>query len=159
MLDEEIRLIAIFNSTNRDIGYNITIGGDGASGLVLSDEVKEKMRKAKEGMYFGEENPFFGKTHSDKTKQHLSQLASKKIGDLNPFFGKVHTEKALQKMRDNHYDKKRYLSDEQIAEVRAKYKPRIYTIAMLAREYGISETAIDQIVHYRRGYASEKPQS
>lgn len=54
----EIDLIAEFDSTNRDKGYNISKGGDGVSGV----------------QRFGEENSFYGKHHSDETKGLLSEL-------------------------------------------------------------------------------------
>jgi len=42
------------------------------TGRVFSEESIAKMSRAKEGMYNGEENPFFGKHHSEGTKDLLS---------------------------------------------------------------------------------------
>lgn len=49
---------------------------------------KEKLSKE----FSGEGNPFYGKTHSIKTREILSKSSSRFVGKLNPFFGKHHTE-------------------------------------------------------------------
>ena len=41
--DKEIELIALYNLTDRRFGYNITKGGDGLHGMVISKETKKKM--------------------------------------------------------------------------------------------------------------------
>lgn len=41
--DKEIELIALYNLTDRRFGYNITKGGDGLQGMVISKETKKKM--------------------------------------------------------------------------------------------------------------------
>lgn len=48
-------LIKELNTTNRDIGYNLTIGGEGIAGYSHTEESKEKMRKAKLGRHLSEE--------------------------------------------------------------------------------------------------------
>lgn len=40
----EMELIQKYNTTNREYGYNLTIGGEGALGYVHSEEVRMKMR-------------------------------------------------------------------------------------------------------------------
>ncbi|MBR6548782.1 MAG: hypothetical protein IKT68_04475 [Clostridia bacterium] len=42
-------------------------------------ETKERQRKAKKGLYDGENNPFYGQHHSEKTKILLSEQQSKPI--------------------------------------------------------------------------------
>ena len=39
------------------------------------------------------------------------------------------------------------LSEEKVLEIRKKYKPRIYTKAMLALEYGVKESCIKDVVN------------
>lgn len=82
----EILLIKLYDTTNPSYGYNVAPGG---SGCVAS----------------GEKNPFYGKHHSEKSKQQMSE--SKKgmyDGDKNPMYGKNHTEETRRKMSDNHAD-------------------------------------------------------
>lgn len=58
-------------------GYNFTHGGE---------------------CLYGEENPFYGKTHSAETRHVLSEKAKQRIGELNPFFGRQHTEESKKKI-------------------------------------------------------------
>jgi len=41
------------------------------------------------------------------------------------------------------------LKNEQVLEIRAKYKPHVYTRKMLAKEYGVDHTCIKDIVNRR----------
>ena len=59
-------------------GYNICVGGLGTSGYHHTEETKIRQRDCKMGMYLGETNPFFGKTHSDETKARWSEKRSGK---------------------------------------------------------------------------------
>lgn len=43
---EEIRLIALYNTTDRNNGFNITKGGEGTNGYKATEEIKEKLRKS-----------------------------------------------------------------------------------------------------------------
>ena len=57
-------------------------------------------------MFTGEGNPFYGKHHSDKTKQLISEHRKGKCaGENHPMYGKHHTEDALQKMSNNRKSK------------------------------------------------------
>ena len=46
-----------------------------------SEETRQKQSEAKNGMYFGENNPFFGKRHSEETKEKMKGTHS---GKRNP---------------------------------------------------------------------------
>lgn len=65
----EMELIAYYDSTNRECGYNISTGGESAKGIKLSEETKRKISE----MNSGEGNPFYGKHHSIKTKNKISK--------------------------------------------------------------------------------------
>lgn len=86
--NKEKELIELYKSTNPLYGYNISSGGEGgAEGVVVSEA--ERMRRSEHAKTYigsnnpnygnhklaGENNPFFGKEHSDETKQLLSNLA------------------------------------------------------------------------------------
>lgn len=49
LFNKEIELIQYYNSRNSDVGYNLTNGGEGCSGRVLSKETKAKIKSAHEG--------------------------------------------------------------------------------------------------------------
>ena len=61
--------IAYFQSNKRDIGYNLTNGGDGTSGYKHTEETKRKNSEA----HTGSNNVWFGKTHSQETLDKMSK--------------------------------------------------------------------------------------
>ena len=79
----EIELIKIWDTTNRDKGYNVVEGGDAFDGLkgelnpnygrTHSEETKRKISESRAGKYYGEDNPFYGKTHTEETRKILSE--------------------------------------------------------------------------------------
>jgi len=114
----EICLIKAYRTTDCRYGYNCTNGGDGVSGLVMPDVAKETLRqKTKERLQVktnhpmygshrcGEENPFYGKKHTEESKEKMSNshkgLSS---GNKNPMYGKHHSETTCKKMSKNHAD-------------------------------------------------------
>lgn len=49
----------------------------------------------------GPNNHFWGKTHTEKTKKHLSNIRKgKRVGPENSFYGKSHTDETKQKLRE-----------------------------------------------------------
>jgi group I intron endonuclease len=87
-----------------DSGYNQTDGGDGVSGMVYSDEYKKKMSDA----VSGEKNGFYGKTHTEQTKQLQSNI-KKTYFKTHPAanLGRPATEeskKAVAKMRSEKFE-------------------------------------------------------
>jgi len=70
----EIIFIDYFNPK-----FNFTKGGDGLCGYTHTEESKQKMSRAKKGKYSGENHPFFGKTHSKRSKE----LQSLNISNAN----------------------------------------------------------------------------
>lgn len=87
--EREEYYISYYDSYNN--GYNLTTGGEGTPGRVLSDEEKLKISRFHKGKIIsekqrlqislrtkGENNPFYGKTHSLETKEKISQLRKDK---------------------------------------------------------------------------------
>lgn len=72
--------IDVFNTTNPNFGYNISPGGES-----VSDETRIKISNSLKGKNMGEANQFYGKQHSDITKEQMSKA---KKGENHPFFGK-----------------------------------------------------------------------
>jgi group I intron endonuclease len=60
-------------------GYNKTAGGRGFNGRTHSDETKEKLSDLNKGKFTGADNPFFGQHHTEETKAKISAANRKKI--------------------------------------------------------------------------------
>lgn len=87
---------------NDPLSYNMTTGGAGRLSYGEECNFSEEglARLVESGKrYAGQANPFYGKAHSEETKEHLSLLASQKIGEKNPFYGKTHSEEFKKKPR------------------------------------------------------------
>ena len=67
----EQNLIAIFDLMNPLYGYNLDMGG--GKGRKLTKAHKEKLSKAKQGVYIGEKHPNFGKKFSEEWKKNISE--------------------------------------------------------------------------------------
>ena len=80
--------ISLYNSCNREFGYNKQSGG---SNGIPTEETRRKQSLSHIGKCLGSGNPFFGKTHSEETKQIISE---KNKGRVSPMKGKHHTEKS-----------------------------------------------------------------
>ena len=79
----EIEHIAKYNATDKNIGFNISIGGTAPmAGRHHSEETKKKFSETRRG----ENNSFYGKKHTKETKEYFSKI----------FKGKKHTEEWKQ---------------------------------------------------------------
>jgi hypothetical protein len=58
----------------------------------------------------GELTPFYGRTHSEETKQKISDNHARLSGENNPMYGRTHSEETKQKMSDK--KKGKYASEE-----------------------------------------------
>jgi group I intron endonuclease len=54
-------------------GLNCTLVNTDFKSGEFSEETKVKMRDAKRGMYFGKDNPFYGRTHSKETIEKIKE--------------------------------------------------------------------------------------
>lgn len=93
---KEIDLISQYNSRDKKFGYNVLIGGGlGTLGLKMSKETRKKMSENRRG----ENNHFYGKSHSEESKLKMSKAkVGKYRGENNPNFGRHASEETRQKM-------------------------------------------------------------
>lgn len=78
--------------------YNINPIAGSRLGSQHSDKTIALMSESKKGKYSGENNPFFGKTHSSEVRLKLSEIKKNKKGENSPRYGKLNSEetKALR---------------------------------------------------------------
>ena len=97
----EIYMIDVFGRKDLGTGilHNRTNGGEGPSGAVVSEETRRKLSEANKG----ENNYFYGKTHTEETRRKLSEVKKGKTlseetkgkmsyahkGENHPFYGKI----------------------------------------------------------------------
>lgn len=72
-----------YNTANRDYGYNITLGGEGGNGLK------------------GDKCYWFGKHHTEESKEKISKNHMDVSGEKHPMYGKHHTEESKVKMSES----------------------------------------------------------
>ena len=158
--------IALYDTTDKNKGYNITDGGEGVRGYKHTEEWKQKMSKARSGA----NNPWYGKHLSKEHREKISMNHADMSGKNNPFYNRTHTEETRQKMRDNHYDNsgknnhmygkhhtkesKQKMSEAKIGKYAGKNNPKaksiicittnrvFFTIKEAANHYNIDESGI-----------------
>lgn len=117
---KEQELIEQYKSCEDEFGYNITCGGrnfthseetkrkiGAANSIALQgNKWSEEQRELMSEKFKGESNPFYGKRHTEETKQLISEHRKGKcVGEKHPMYGKHHTEESLQKISENRRSK------------------------------------------------------
>lgn len=113
--DAERKWVAHYKSNQREFGYNSTDGGDVASGVMtpevrkkISESVKKLMEDPDRRLRQSEimkqwatenENPFLGKTHSDKSRKVMGEKSrAYQEAHGNPFAGQIHDKETRARM-------------------------------------------------------------
>ena len=99
----EVYMIFVFGRKDLGTGilHNKTDGGEGISGAIRSEETRKKLREAMKGKYFGKDNPFYGKTHSQETREKISKANT----------GKTHSQETKIKMSKEKIGEKHHKSN------------------------------------------------
>jgi len=94
----EMHYISLYRSWGFNL-INKTLGGEGSSNYKASDE--ERTRRSIRTK--GEGNTFFGKKHSDETREIMSNKSKERFKDPsnNPMYGRKHKEQSIELMRNN----------------------------------------------------------
>jgi group I intron endonuclease len=132
-------------------GYNMTAGGEGQSGVICSEEKKQKISNSLKGKMSGENNPRYGVKVSEETKQKISKKGKGKFvseetrrkqslsrmgvnnhffgvkGVDHPLYGKPRAEETKKKISESH--KGKIFTEEHRANIsRARSKTVINTV-------------------------------
>ena len=122
----EIYMIAVFGRKDLGTGIlqNLTDGGEGVGGRILSQESRRKISASSKGKTFSEEhkmkigaaskgrNTMLGKTHSEETRKKMSEerkgktfseetkmkMSEARKGEKNHNYGKTHSEETKRKI-------------------------------------------------------------
>jgi len=138
-------LISFFGRKDLGTGdlYNLTDGGEGSVGYVHSEEARAKMSKA----LTGENNPFYGKSHTEETKRKLSEAKKGKYkGENNPMYGRTG-------QKNPRWKSKNHITDELLF----KYFQTCFNwIKEIPDEWDIGESALQRMLKKRYGTSSRQ---
>lgn len=104
--EQETYWILKLESFKREIGYNISYGGEGGD-TISNNPKKYEIGKRHSEQLKGKPSGMKGKNHSEETKQKLRKTSS---GENNGMFNKHHTEETKEILRIKHTGK--HLSEE-----------------------------------------------
>ncbi|HEY5563426.1 MAG TPA: NUMOD3 domain-containing DNA-binding protein [Clostridiaceae bacterium] len=127
-------------------------------GRIVSEETRQKLRESNSG----ENNPNFGVQRTDETKRKISEtskgshkteetkkrMSESKKGEKSYMYGKHHSEERKRKISESN----KKITDDQVIEIREKYKSGTYTQRELADEYSTTKPLIGRIINYKGAY-------
>jgi len=104
--DLEKKLIKKYGRVNNNTGSlcNLTDGGEGCLGFVITQEYRKKLSDSKKGKgaRFGKDNHFYGKNQSKKSRAKMSNSqkeTDKNKGENNFWYGKKMSEERKENLR------------------------------------------------------------
>lgn len=127
-----------------NFGYNIIQKAESNIGHKWTEESKQKSSNAKKGKYLGENNPFYGKEHSDETKEKMSKS----------HIGVKHSDESKKKISES----QRSISGTKVShklnvndvKVIKEYLNKGIDYKEIAEIFGVHKTTINMIKHGRR---------
>lgn len=143
--EREIFWIKNFDSRNRLIGYNITAGGDGQTGIPsiwctrkFSDEHRMKISKNHADVS-GKKNPMYNKTHSDSVKEKLRIFHTGRKSS-----NECKLKQSKKKNGENNPNSK--LNKEIVIDIRNEYNNGV-NMKTLSEKYNVNKPCIWKIVN------------
>lgn len=135
-LDEKEKYwIDYYDTTNNKKGYNMTKGGGNSNTFLnKTEEEMEEIRKKISEANKGENNPMYGKHHSEKTKKKISEANS---GENSSVWGKHRSEETKRKMSENHADFSGKNNPSATAVICLTTKKIFFTVTEGAEFYGM----------------------
>jgi group I intron endonuclease len=133
-VEREIHHISLYENLT-----NLTKGGEGLNGYIFTETHKKNISENHHDVS-KENNPMFGRTHTDEVKELLRR---KNIG-------KKHNEESKSKMsshRKGEKNVKAILTDEIVSSIRKDYNENGVSQGELARKYNVQSPCIYKIIH------------
>ncbi len=158
----EIKYIKLYTDKGVKL-VNSTIGGEGIKepsqevreklrvanlGKKHTDKTKEKQSLIKKDKYKGENNPFFGKTHSQESKNKIIQTHK----NNKYWLGKTHSQESKNKMKNGNSgenNKNFKIKDIDCYEIFRLVKIEKITMVDVAKNFGVFHTVIRGIINGR----------
>ena len=116
---KEIEFIALYKTNccrykNPELGYNMTDGGEGTTGIKWTDEAREKLSNSMKELhasenspytyvphYVGEEHPMYGRKHTEEAKNKVSQANKGRfVGEKSYMYGIPKSEEIRKKISE-----------------------------------------------------------
>ena len=124
----EKKWISYFNAVENEQFYNIAKGGEGGHTIAgYNDEQKQRyhdnMSKALKGRVFSEE-------HKRKISKSLKNASLKRCGENNPFYGKTHSEETKRRIAEKSSRNKlgKKLTEEHKKKISESHKGKIVSL-------------------------------
>lgn len=179
---KEVELIALYRTNccrykSPEMGYNMTDGGEGTTGIEWSEESRLKLSESRKKLYLsdnppvmniphyeGKNHPMFGRHHTEEAKKKISDANKGRfVGEKSYLFGTKRSEEI--KRKESESKKGKTLSEEQKKSMRDKREPLqpLYCIELdeyfknsydAERKYSISSSTIYECANGKYGRKS-----